>query len=288
MTQAHPRGGRHPPRAGRSLPGAVSIELRLSAAQSLSCHSTLPHRCPGRTSRPVLTLRLSEPSPTTRARNRHCPKCQAQAREPLVGGTGTRAPRAPATFHVVFTVPHELNPLALENPISLLRPVVHRQRFQTVLEIAADPETPGSGDRASSSTLPHLGIAQNLLLHPHIHCVIPAGGLALDHRRWLRPRYRFLLTREGPPAVFSAAEFLAGFETTSWPQETALCPGPLPLLPTPSRSRNSSAACIATTGSSMPEARFRWSPAGVALSRSLHPPRGHFQSSFVGLRSGPG
>src|SRR3989442_3662081 len=56
---AHPRGGRHSTRARRSLPGSVSIELRLSTAQSLSSHSTLPHRCPGRPSRCLLALRLS-------------------------------------------------------------------------------------------------------------------------------------------------------------------------------------------------------------------------------------
>jgi hypothetical protein len=107
-------------------------------------------------------------------------------------------------FHVVFTVPHELNPLALENP-TLFYDLLFTASAQTLLEIAADPKHLGA-EIGIISTLHTWG--QNLLLHPHIHCVIPAGGLALDHRRWLRPRYPFFLPVKVLSRVFRG-KFLA-------------------------------------------------------------------------------
>src|SRR5207244_11597177 len=78
---AHLRGGRHSSHAGRSLPGPVSIQLWLSAAQSLSCHSALSHRGSGRPSGRLPELRAHQAISYNSCRNRHCPKCQTQGRE---------------------------------------------------------------------------------------------------------------------------------------------------------------------------------------------------------------
>jgi hypothetical protein len=137
-------------------------------------------------------------------RNRHCPKCQTQARERWLAAR-ERELLATSYFHVVFTVPHELNLLALENP-RLLYDLLFAASAQTLLEIAADPKHLGA-EIGIISTLHTWG--QNLLLHPHIHCVIPAGGLSLDHRRWLRPRYPFFLPVKVLSRVFRG-KFLAG------------------------------------------------------------------------------
>jgi hypothetical protein len=110
-------------------------------------------------------------------------------------------------FHVVFTVPHELNVLALENP-RLFYDLLFTASAQTLREIASDPKHLGA-EIGVIAILHTWG--QNLLLHPHIHCVIPAGGLSLDHHRWIRPRYPFFL----PVKVLSRAfrgKFLANLK----------------------------------------------------------------------------
>ena len=128
-------------------------------------------------------------------RNRHCPKCQAQARERWLAAR-ERELLDTSYFHVVFTVPHELNVLALENP-RLFYDLLFTASAQTLLEIASDPKHLGAeiGVLAILHTW-----GQNLLLHPHIHCVIPAGGLSLDHLRWVHP---FLLTCQSPEPCLS-------------------------------------------------------------------------------------
>ena len=130
-------------------------------------------------------------------------------------------------FHVVFTVPHELNLLALENP-TLFYDLLFTASAQTLLEIAADPKHLGA-EIGIISTLHTWG--QNLLLHPHIHCVIPAGGLALDHRRWLRPRYPFFLPVKVLSRVFRG-KFLAGLKRLHG-RKKLHCAGPSAALADP-------------------------------------------------------
>ena len=84
-------------------------------------------------------------------------------------------------FHVVFTLPHELNPLALTSRrpvLDLLFEAVSR----TLLEVAADPQRLGA-EIGFLSILHTWG--SNLLPHYHIHCVVPGGGLSADHQRWI-------------------------------------------------------------------------------------------------------
>ena len=91
--------------------------------------------------------------------------------------------------HVVFTVPESLAPLALQNQ-QLVYGLLFRAVSQTLLEIAADPRHLG----AQTGFLAVLHTwSQNLLHHPHIHCVVPAGGLAPDGSRWISCRYNFFL-----------------------------------------------------------------------------------------------
>src|ERR1700758_5125905 len=139
-------------------------------------------------------------------RNRHCPKCQAQARERWLTAR-ERELLDTSYFHVVFTVPHELNVLALENP-RLFYDLLFAASAQTLLEIASDPKLLGA--EIGVVAILHTG-GQTLLLHPHIHCVIPAGGLSLDHRRWVRPRYPFFLPVKVLSRVFRG-KFLAGLK----------------------------------------------------------------------------
>src|SRR5438132_4655356 len=156
-------------------------------------------------------------------RNRHCPKCQAQARERWLAAR-ERELLNNSYFHVVFTVPHELNVLALENP-RLFYDLLFAASAQTLLEIASDPKHLGA-EIGVIAILHTWG--QNLLLHPHIHCVIPAGGLSLDHRRWVRPRYPFFLPVKVLSRVFRG-KFLAGLKQL-YRRNKLQCAGPAAAL----------------------------------------------------------
>jgi len=148
-------------------------------------------------------------------RNRHCPKCQTQARQRWL----TARERELLTtnyFHVVFTVPHELNVLALENP-RLFYDLLFTASAQTLLEIAIDRKHLGA-EIGVISILHTWG--QNLLLHPHMHRAIPAGGLSPDHRCWIRPRYPFFLPVKVLSRVFRG-KFLAGLKPL--PRRNQLC-----------------------------------------------------------------
>lgn len=130
-------------------------------------------------------------------RNRHCPKCQAGARDRWL--EKRRRELLPTPYvHVVFTLPGRLAPLALQNK-KILYDLLFQCSAETLLEIAGDPK--------------HLGAAigffsvlhtwnQKLQLHPHVHCVIPAGGLSPDHRRWIKTRYPFFLPVQVLGCVF--------------------------------------------------------------------------------------
>jgi len=121
-------------------------------------------------------------------RNRHCPKCQATRAAAWVASR--EADLLPVEyFHVVFTVPERIGAVALQNK-SATYSILFRAASETLREIAADPRHLGAeiGFLAVLHTW-----AQNLQHHPHVHCVVPGGGLSLDGQRWIRCRPGFFL-----------------------------------------------------------------------------------------------
>ena len=115
-------------------------------------------------------------------RNRHCPKCQAQARDRWL--EARQQELLPTRYvHVVFTLPHLLAPLALQNK-KVLYDLLFRASAQTLLEVARDPRHLGA-EIGFFSVLHTWN--QKLEHHPHVHCVVPAGGLSPDYHRWLAP-----------------------------------------------------------------------------------------------------
>jgi len=121
-------------------------------------------------------------------RNRHCPKCQGAAREKwLQQRTAELLPTE--YFHVVFTLPESIAAIAFYNK-EVVYDLLFAATAETLLTIAADPE--------------HLGVeigffavlhswGQNLHFHPHLHCIVPGGGLSADHDRWIPSRTGFFL-----------------------------------------------------------------------------------------------
>jgi hypothetical protein len=113
-------------------------------------------------------------------RNRHCPKCQATARARWLAQRETELLPVPY-FHVVFTLPAQIARLALQNPKQIYT-ILFRTAATTLLRTAADPRLLG----ASIGFLAVLHTwGQNLHLHPHLHCVVPGGGISLDGSRWI-------------------------------------------------------------------------------------------------------
>lgn len=139
-------------------------------------------------------------------RNRHCPKCQAATRAQWLND---RASELLPTeyFHVVFTLPDELGPLTLQNP-RVVYGTLFRATAETLLQIAADPKHLGA-EIGFLAVLHTWG--QNLHLHPHVHCVVPGGGLAPTGDRWIGCRPGFFLPVKVLSRVFRG-KFLAHLE----------------------------------------------------------------------------
>src|SRR5215510_12989005 len=130
-------------------------------------------------------------------RNRHCPKCQANARDRWLAAR--RQELLPTRYvHVVFTLPQRLAPLALQNK-RVVFDLLFRTSAETLLEVARDPRHLGA--EIGFFSVLHTW-SQKLGLHPHVHCVIPSGGLSLDHTHWVPSQNRFFLPHEVLRRVF--------------------------------------------------------------------------------------
>ena len=121
-------------------------------------------------------------------RDRHCPKCQSLTRAQWL--EDRRAELLPVQyFHVVFTVPQPIEAIAYQNK-ALVYDMLFKATAQTLRTIAADPKHLGA-EIGFIAVLHTWG--QNLLHHPHLHCVVPGGGVSLDGKRWIACRPEFFL-----------------------------------------------------------------------------------------------
>lgn len=121
-------------------------------------------------------------------RNRSCPRCLATAQAHWLDER--QAELLPVDyFHVVFTLPQQIAVLALHNGRQIYS-ILFRAAAETLLTIAADPKHLGAaiGFMAVLHTW-----GQNLHLHPHVHCVVPGGGISPDGSRWISSRKKFFL-----------------------------------------------------------------------------------------------
>jgi Putative transposase/Transposase zinc-binding domain len=130
-------------------------------------------------------------------RDRHCPKCQTAARERWIAAR--RRELLPTRYlHVVFTLPHHLAPVVLQNK-KVIYDLLFRASAETLLEVARDPRHLGA-EIGFFSVLHTWN--QKVRLHPHIHCVVPAGGLSLDHTRWVHSPDNYFLPKAVLRKVF--------------------------------------------------------------------------------------
>jgi putative transposase/transposase-like zinc-binding protein len=121
-------------------------------------------------------------------RNRHCPKCQGAAAQGWLAAR--EADLLPVGyFHVVFTLPAEIAPLAYQNK-AIVYDLLFRTAAETLLTIAADPKHLGA--RIGATAVLH-SWGSAMTHHPHIHMIVPGGGISLDGVRWVRCKPGFLL-----------------------------------------------------------------------------------------------
>jgi hypothetical protein len=113
-------------------------------------------------------------------RDRHCPKCQSLARAQWIEDRQSELLEVPY-YHVVFTVPEEIATIAYQNK-EVVYGILFHATAETLRTIAADPKHLGA-EIGFFAVLHSWG--QNLLFHPHLHCMVPGGGLSPDGQRWI-------------------------------------------------------------------------------------------------------
>jgi putative transposase/transposase-like zinc-binding protein len=139
-------------------------------------------------------------------RDRHCPKCQTAAREQWIAAR--RRELLPTRYlHVVFTLPHRLAPLVLQNK-KVFYDLLFRTSAETLLEVARDPKHLGA--EIGFFSVLHTW-SQQLNLHPHVHCVVPAGGLSPDHTGWIRSPDHYFLPKKVLRKIFRG-KFVAALQ----------------------------------------------------------------------------
>jgi hypothetical protein len=122
-------------------------------------------------------------------RNRHCPKCQGLARAEWLAAR--QAELLPVQyFHVVFTVPTPIAEIAFQNK-AVVYNILFSAAHEALATIASDPKHLGA--RIGAISVLH-SWGQNLHYHPHIHCIIPGGGLSPDGKKWIACRKDFFLS----------------------------------------------------------------------------------------------
>ena len=203
-------------------------------------------------------------------RNRHCPKCQWRAAEAWLEAREAELLPVPY-FHVVFTLPAAIGAIAYQNKAKVYG-LLFTAAAETLTTIAADPKHLGA-DIGVTAVLHTWG--QNLDHHPHVHCIVPGGGISPDGERWVSSRRNFFLSVRVLSRLFRRL-FLEGLERLHAAGELQFFNDLAPLEDIAAfRARSGAAAPIRVGG--LCQAAVRRPRAGPRLSRPLHASRRHRQ-----------
>ena len=122
-------------------------------------------------------------------RNRHCPKCQSLDKERWLEARKKEVLPTPY-FHVVFTIPERLRPVCFEKPDSGDYNILFKSVAETLKKLCKDPKHMGA-------EIGFIGVlhtwSQTLIDHPHIHCIVPGGGLSFDNKKWISTKPGFFI-----------------------------------------------------------------------------------------------
>ena len=210
-------------------------------------------------------------------RNRHCPKCQWTAAQAWLEAREAELLPVPY-YHVVFTLPAALGALAYQNKARVYG-LLLKAAAETLTTIAADPKHLGA--RIGVIAVLH-SWGQTLDHHPHVHCIVPAGGISLDGSRWIACRPGFFLPVRVLSRLFRRL-FLDGLAEAHGRGEIELF-GDLAGLAEPGAFRAHLAAQRRREWVVYAKAPFAGPQAGAGLPRPLHPPGRDRQQPAGGAR----
>src|SRR5215510_6320769 len=179
-------------------------------------------------------------------RNRHCPKCQWPAAQAWMAARKAELLPVPY-FRVVFTLPAALGAIAYQNKAKLYG-LLFTAAAKTLTTIAGDPQHLGA-DIGVTAVLHTWG--QNLQHHPHVHCIVPAGGLSPDGERWIACRNGFFLPVRVLSRLFRRL-FLQALEAMHAAMNCSSSPISASSN-TPTRGEPTSRHCARANGSSLPK-----------------------------------
>ena len=205
-------------------------------------------------------------------RNRHCPKCQgAAAREWLARRAAELLPVP--YFHLVFTLPAAISDIAYQNK-AIIYDLLFKASAEALTTIAADPKHLGA--RVGITAVLHTW-GSAMTHHPHVHMIVPGGGISLDGQRWVKCRPGFFLPVRVLSRLFRrlflnrlVAAHQAG-RLNFFGQSRSAC-------------RRQSVRRLPQTAPQgrmgrLQQAAIRWTQGGACLSVTLHTPRGNLQPS---------
>jgi hypothetical protein len=211
-------------------------------------------------------------------RNRHCPKCQGAATRTWLAER--EADLLPVGyFHVVFTLPAEIGTIAFQNK-ALVYDLLFKAASETMQIIAADPKHLGA--RIGITAVLH-SWGSALTHHPHIHMIVPGGGISLDAERWVSARPAFLLPVRVLGALFRRL-FLTRLIALHQAGRLGFYGSMAPLAER--RVPTSPVAGAQKALGSLCQAAACRARGGPRLSGALHPPRRHLEQSPHRLRRG--
>ena len=204
-------------------------------------------------------------------RNRHCPKCQGAAATDWLAAR--KADLLPVGyFHVVFTLPAEIAPIAYQNK-AVVYDLLFRTAAETLLTIAADPKHLGA--RIGATAVLHSWGA-TMTHHPHVHMIVPGGGISLDGTRWVRCKPGFLLPVQVLSRLFRRLFLAALADAHARPARVLRRDRGLAL---PQGLRRTSRTAQTEELVRLHQGALRRTGGGARLSRPLHPSRCHREQS---------
>ena len=211
-------------------------------------------------------------------RNRHCPKCQGVARAQWLAARQAELLAVPY-FHVVFTLPAPIAAIAFQNK-AVVYAILFAASAEAMTTLAANPRRLGA--QIGVVAVLHTW-GQTLTHHPHVHCVVPSGGLSLDGTRWVAGRPNFFLAVKPLARLFRRLFLERLQEPPSTPRALGFF-GDLAHLADPAAFAASSGRRAARRLDRLLQEAVWRTCASPRLSRALHPSRRHRQQPHPRLR----
>ena len=203
-------------------------------------------------------------------RNRHCPKCQAAAARQWLEDREAELLPVPY-FHVVFTLPAAIAAIAFQNKAAVYD-LLFKAAAETLTTIAADPKHLGA--RIGLTAVLHTW-GSALTHHPHVHIIVPGGGLSPDGSRWIACKPGFFLSVRVLSRLFRRL-FLEGLAALNAAGRLAFFGDLAPLADRRGVRRRARASASLRMGR-LRQAPLRRAEGGARLSVALHPPRRHLE-----------